>query len=85
MIVMYSTSWCSDCKATKMALNNLGLPFKEIDIDADPEGEQKVLEANAGKRSVPTLVYQDNAASMSRFSIVKLKGWLGEVGLLETN
>jgi mycoredoxin len=65
-----------------MALNNLGLPFKEIDIDHDPEGEQRVLQANAGKRSVPTLVYGDNAASMSRFSIVKLKSWLDEVGLI---
>lgn len=85
MIVMYSTTWCSDCKATKLALNNLGLPFKEINIDDDPQGEQKVLQANAGKRSVPTLIYGDNAASMSRFNIVKLKGWLGEVGLLEAN
>ena len=82
MIVMYSTTSCSDCKATKLALNSLGLPFKEINIDHDPEGEQRVLQANQGKRSVPTLVYANRAASMSRFSIVKLKGWLGEVGLL---
>jgi len=41
-----------------------------------------VLEANQGRRSVPTLIYGDHAASMSRFSVVKLRIWLREVGLL---
>lgn len=79
---MYTTSWCGDCKATKRALEHLGLPFQEIDIDQNPEAERKVLEANQGKRSVPTLVYGSHAASMSRFSIAKLRNWLAEAGLL---
>ncbi|RIH86227.1 glutaredoxin family protein [Calidithermus roseus] len=83
MITMYSTAWCSDCKATKMALERLGLSYTEIDIDQHPEGERLVLEANAGRRSVPTLVYAGQAASMSRFSVKKLQEWLEQVGLLE--
>ena len=78
---MYSTTWCPDCKATKLALENLKIPYTEVDIDQDPAGEQKVLQANNGRRSVPTLVYGPHAASMSRFSIVKLKTWLQEAGL----
>lgn len=82
MIQIYSTTWCPDCKAAKMALDQLGLPYHEIDIDQDPQGEQKVLEANQGRRSVPTLVYNGQAVSMSRFSIARLRTWLAEVGLL---
>lgn len=83
MITMYSTAWCSDCKATKMALERLGLSYTEIDIDQHPEGERLVLEVNGGRRSVPTLVYGGQAASMSRFSVMKLQQWLEQVGLLE--
>lgn len=81
VITVYSTSWCGDCRATKQALEALGIPYREIDIDHHPEAEQWVLEANGGRRSVPTLVYGPHAASMSRFSVAKLKGWLNEVGL----
>jgi mycoredoxin len=84
MITMYSTAWCPDCKATKMALERLGLNYIEIDIDQHPEGERLVLEANGGRRSVPTLVYAGQAVSMSRFSLAKLQGWLERVGLLAT-
>ncbi|AEB12522.1 glutaredoxin family protein [Marinithermus hydrothermalis] len=83
MIQMYSTSWCPDCRACKQALVQLGLEFVEIDIDQDPAAEARVLELNGGRRSVPTLVYDGRAASMSRFSIAKLRRWLCEVGALE--
>ncbi|RIH87522.1 putative glutaredoxin.1 [Calidithermus terrae] len=83
MITMYSTAWCPDCKATKMALERLGLSYTEVNIDQHPEGERLVLEANGGRRSVPTLVYGGQAASMSRFSVMKLHQWLEQVGLLE--
>lgn len=82
MIQMYSTTWCPDCKAAKMALDQLGLPYQETNIDEDAQGEKIVLEANQGRRSVPTLIYKGQAASMSRFSIARLRSWLAEVGLL---
>lgn len=78
---MYSTSWCADCRAAKLALQQLGIPYTEVDIDQHPGGERRVLEVNGGRRSVPTLVYGEHAASMSRFSIAKLKGWLQQAGL----
>ncbi|PZA06388.1 MULTISPECIES: glutaredoxin family protein [unclassified Meiothermus] len=82
MLTVYSTSWCGDCRAVKQALQVLGVPFTEVDIDQNPEGERLVLRVNQGRRSVPTLVYGNHAASMSRFSIVKLRAWLRETGLL---
>lgn len=81
MITMYTTSWCSDCLATKQALSTLGLPYTEVDIEQDLSAAELVMKVNNGKRSVPTLVYGDHAASMSRFSIAKLKAWLAQAGL----
>ncbi|GIW30580.1 MAG: NrdH-redoxin [Meiothermus sp.] len=81
MITMYTTSWCPDCHAAKQALTNLGLPFQEINIEQDPIAAELVMKVNNGKRSVPTLVYKEHAASMSRFSISKLRAWMEQVGL----
>jgi len=81
MLTIFSTSWCTDCKALKQALAHLNIPYQEIDIDQYPQAEQQVLVLNGGRRSVPTLVYGDRTTSLSKFSIVKLKRWLGEVGL----
>ncbi|GEM84588.1 glutaredoxin family protein [Meiothermus hypogaeus] len=81
MIIMYTTSWCPDCRATKQALSTLGLPYTEVDIEQDSSAAELVMKVNNGKRSVPTLVYGNHATSMSRFSITKLKSWLEQVGL----
>ncbi|GIW23738.1 glutaredoxin family protein [Meiothermus sp.] len=81
MITMYTTAWCSDCRATKQALAALDLPYTEVDIEQDPSAAELVMKLNNGKRSVPTLVYGNHAASMSRFSIAKLKRWLEQAGL----
>ncbi len=82
MITMYTTSWCPDCRAVKQALSTLGLPYTEVDIEQDSRAAELVMKVNNGKRSVPTLVYENHAASMSRFSIAKLKTWLHRAGLL---
>ncbi len=81
MIIMYTTSWCPDCRATKQALASLSLPYTEVDIEQDSSAAELVMKLNNGKRSVPTLVYGNHAASMSRFSIAKLKSWLEQAGL----
>ncbi|MDT7918974.1 MAG: glutaredoxin family protein [Meiothermus sp.] len=81
MITVYTTSWCPDCHAAKQALATLGLPFREVNIEQDPSALELVMKVNNGKRSVPTLVYGEHAASMSRFSISKLKAWVEQVGL----
>ena len=80
-IKMYTTSWCPDCKAAKRALDSKGLPYTEINIEEVEDAAQIVMQANGGKRSVPTLVYGDTAASLSGFSIVKMNDFLSKAGL----
>ena len=81
MIKMYTTSWCSDCHVTKNVLKQRGIEFQEINIEQDETAAEYVMSVNGGKRSVPTLEYNGQATSMSRFSREKLDAWLGEVGL----
>ncbi len=80
-IKVYSTSWCPDCRAAKMALDKKGIAYQEINIEEVADAADYVMSVNGGKRSVPTLQYGDVAASLSGFSIVKLNDFLGKAGL----
>ncbi|WP_202630401.1 glutaredoxin family protein [Deinococcus alpinitundrae] len=80
-ITMYTTSWCPDCKAAKRALDSKGLAYTEINIEEVEDAAEAVMRVNGGKRSVPTLVYGDTAASLSGFSIVKMNAFLSQAGL----
>lgn len=75
-ITMYTTSWCGDCQVTKNFLKKLEIPFREVNIEQDPEAAAYVMQVNAGKRSVPTLVYNGSAESLSGFSRAKLDAFL---------
>jgi len=55
LITMYSTRWCPDCWRAKTFLKERGIRFREVNIEEDPSGEEKVLRANDGLRKVPTL------------------------------
>lgn len=53
-IVMYSTSWCGDCRRAKQFLNERGVKYREINVDEDPDAEDLILKVNDGRRKVPT-------------------------------
>ena len=81
-LVMYTTSWCGDCLVTKKALAKLEVPFREVNIEENPEAAALVMQVNGGRRSVPTLVYNGDAASLSNFSRAKLDTFLSRHQLL---
>ena len=54
-VLMYSAPWCRDCRAAKRYLDEHGIAFKEIDIEADPTASDEVLR-HVGKRAIPQLV-----------------------------
>ena len=57
-LTMYSTTWCGDCRRSKMWLEAQGVAFEEINIDESPEAAREVMRLNAGLRSVPTIVIE---------------------------
>lgn len=71
-ITMYTTEWCPDCRRVKNFLNDRGLPFNEVNIEEDENGEEIVMRANHGKRKVPTLKVGDRYVVCSPFNAQKL-------------
>jgi glutaredoxin len=71
-ITMYSTEWCPDCRRAKNFLKDRGVEFKEINIELDPTSEAIVLQANNGRRKVPTLKVGERFFACSPFNAQKL-------------
>ncbi len=81
-IKMYTTSWCGDCQIAKNFLQKLEIPFEEVNIEQDHGAADYVMQVNGGRRSVPTLVYNGDVASLSGFSRAKLDAFLSKHNLL---
>jgi mycoredoxin len=62
-VTMFTTSWCGYCRRLKSQLDRDGVPFTEIDIEANPEHVDYVEAVNAGNRTVPTVVFPDGTAA----------------------
>jgi mycoredoxin len=55
VVQVYSASWCRDCRAAKQFLESHGVPYTEVDVDANPAASDEVFR-HVGKRAVPQLV-----------------------------
>ena len=60
-IVIYSTTWCPDCKRVKKFLGEQRIPYRNIDIEGDPQAMAFVEKVNKGKRIIPTMVFSDGS------------------------
>jgi mycoredoxin len=60
-VTMYTTSWCGYCLRLKKELEAEGIPFAEVDIEADPTAAQFVASVNHGNETVPTLKFSDGS------------------------
>ncbi len=58
-VTMYSTPWCGYCRRLKRQMEEAGIPFTEIDVDATPGYDQRIIAASGGYRVVPTLEVGD--------------------------
>lgn len=54
-IVIYTTQYCSFCRAAKKFLEGKGLEYKEIPVDDNPELRAEVSERNGNYRTVPMI------------------------------
>lgn len=58
-ITVYGAYWCPDCRRAKKFLGEQLIPFNWVDIEQDSAAEQLVLQKNAGKRIIPTILFED--------------------------
>jgi thioredoxin reductase (NADPH) len=61
VIRVYGTAWCVDCKRAKKFFGEHRIAYEWTDIDADEAGQRVVIEANRGKRIIPTIFFDDGS------------------------
>ncbi|MGH3916090.1 MAG: mycoredoxin [Pseudonocardiaceae bacterium] len=61
-LTMYTTVWCGYCRRLKAQLNRAGIPFREVDIEHDPDAATLVAAINGGNQTVPTVLLPDGTA-----------------------
>jgi glutaredoxin len=71
-VTMYTASWCPDCRRAKSFLKERGVQFREVNIEEDPLAEEIVLQANGGKRKVPTIEINGRYFACSPFDVEQL-------------
>lgn len=80
-IVMYTTTFCGDCRAAKAFLDEHNVEYTVINIENDPEAVKLVMRINNGKRSVPTFDIDGRYLNASPFSPQKRKALAEALGL----
>ncbi len=53
-VIMYTTSWCPDCRAAKRYLSQRCVAFEEVNIEETPGAAERVEQWSGGYRTVPT-------------------------------
>ncbi len=66
-VIVYGTTWCCDCRRAKQFLRELGVQFREVNIDDKQDAEALVLRVNNGLRKVPTIEVEGRYFSCSPF------------------
>ena len=54
-VQVYTAAWCRDCRAAKQFLDSHGIPYTEINVDANPAASDELVR-HVGKRAIPQLV-----------------------------
>ena len=54
-LIVYSATWCGDCREAKRWLTKHSIPFTEINIEDTPGAADLVVQ-HAGKRAIPQFV-----------------------------
>tara|TARA_B100000945_G_C20387101_1_gene600311 strand:+ start:582 stop:833 length:252 start_codon:yes stop_codon:yes gene_type:complete len=58
MIKIYSTNWCGPCKLAKKLLDDLKLPYQDIDIEENNISRAKLSQLTGGF-TVPQIIIKD--------------------------
>ncbi|WAB84311.1 NrdH-redoxin [Microcella daejeonensis] len=59
-ITMYGADWCRDCRRTEALLNDLGVEWTKIDVEASAEAAAEA-QAISGRMNIPVVVFPDGS------------------------
>lgn len=57
---MFGAAWCIDCRRTKKQLDELGVAYTYVDLEADPAAAD-VAKDISGRTNIPVVVYPDSS------------------------
>lgn len=57
-IRMFGADWCRDCRRAKAQLDELGVAYTYIDLEAEPEAAE-VARDISGRTNIPVVLYPD--------------------------
>ena len=60
-IVIYGADWCDDSQRAKQFMEQHSIQFDWIEVDENNEAGEVVENLNNGKRTTPTIVFQDGS------------------------
>ncbi|MBI5575523.1 MAG: glutaredoxin family protein [Deltaproteobacteria bacterium] len=81
-IIVYTTSWCRDCKRAKKFLDERGIAYEEVDIETNPDAAEIVMKLNDGMRKVPTLDIEGTIVSGDAFDAARFEKDLKAAGVV---
>ncbi|TXN31937.1 glutaredoxin family protein [Lacisediminihabitans profunda] len=59
-ITMYGADWCTDCRRSKRVLDELGVDYDYVDLEADITGADRAY-AISGRTNIPVIVFADDS------------------------
>jgi len=54
-LIVYTSTWCGDCREAKRWLNQNKIAYREINIEEIPGAAEEVIQ-HTGKRAIPQFV-----------------------------
>lgn len=79
-ITMYARPTCEDSQLARDRLQELGIPFTEINVDEDEAAARYVERVNNGFRSTPTIVFGEEAFIIVEPTVEELDAALRRAG-----
>lgn len=58
-IIVYGTSWCPDVRRSRALLDEAGVTYGYVDLEADKAATRRVRKLQKGARRIPTIVMPD--------------------------
>jgi mycoredoxin len=68
-VTVYGADWCGDTRRTLRQLDQRKIEYDYVDIDANSEGEKKVIDFNGGKRRIPMVVIDSDNGEPTKLSV----------------
>ena len=59
-VTMYGADWCRDCRRTEALLNDLGVEWTKVDVEASAEAAAQA-QAISGRMNIPVVVFPDGS------------------------